>query len=70
MVEGRVVKGGGWGCNFRGSFSFILVAKLKALKCDLKSLNKEVFGNAFIKKMVFNDMGFLGIKADGGGPFP
>ena len=36
--------------NFRGSSSYILVAKLKALKGILKVWNKEVFGNVGTKK--------------------
>ena len=32
------------GYNVQGSCSYILAAKLKALKQDLKSWNKEVFG--------------------------
>lgn len=37
----------GWwiGYNFSGSYSFILAAKLKALKFDLKIWNKEVLVN-------------------------
>ncbi|RVW54198.1 Chaperone protein ClpB4, mitochondrial [Vitis vinifera] len=43
------------GYNFRGTFSLVLAAKLKALKSDLKSWNKR-FGNASIrKKLAFNE---------------
>ncbi|RVW58322.1 hypothetical protein CK203_105055 [Vitis vinifera] len=38
------------GYNVRGSFSHVLVWKLKALKHDLKAWNKEVFRNAAIRK--------------------
>ena len=42
----------GWwqGLNFRGSYSYVLAAKLKALKGILKVRNKEVFGNVGTKK--------------------
>ena len=42
----------GWWQNlkFHGSFSYILVAKLKALKGILKSWNMEVFGRVEVKK--------------------
>ena len=42
----------GWWQNlkFRGSFSYILAAKLKALKGILKSWNMEVFGRVEVKK--------------------
>ena len=48
MVEGEGfqrpsrVMDGVW-YNFRGTFSLVLAAKLKALKSDLKSWNKEVW---------------------------
>ena len=38
------------GLNFRGSSSFILAAKLKALKGILKTWNKEVFGKVEVNK--------------------
>ena len=46
MVEGfkKMLKQWWQGLNFSGSFSFILAAKLKALKDILKSWNREVFG--------------------------
>lgn len=73
MVEGegfqrpsRVMDGVGY--NFRGTFSLVLAAKLKALKSDLKSWNKR-FGNASIrKKLAFNETGFG--KEMEGGSFP
>ena len=37
--------------NFRGSSSYILAAKLKALKGILKVWNKEAFGNVGTKKV-------------------
>ena len=40
--------GWGMGYNFRGSYSFILAMKLKALKSYLKIWNKEVFRNVSI----------------------
>ena len=36
--------------KFHGSFSYILSAKLKALKGILKSWNMEVFGRVEVKK--------------------
>ena len=45
--------------NLRGSYSFILAVKLKALKSNLKSWNKKVFGNVVVRKdMTFNQVGF------------
>ena len=38
------------GLSFRGSASYTLAAKLKALKGILKTWNKEVFGNEGSKK--------------------
>ena len=38
------------GLNFRGSASFILYEKLKALKPILRCWNKEVFGKAELQK--------------------
>ena len=47
------------GFNFNGSYHFILVEKLKALKAKLKVWNKEVFDNALIReKMALNQVGF------------
>ena len=42
----------GWWQNlkFHGSFSYILAAKLKDLKCILKTWNMEVFGRVEVKK--------------------
>ena len=36
--------------QFRGSFSFTLSEKLKALKASLKTWNIEVFGNITARK--------------------
>ena len=36
--------------NFKGSFSFVLAEKLKALKGILKIWNKDVFGRVEVKK--------------------
>ncbi|RVW74357.1 hypothetical protein CK203_056821 [Vitis vinifera] len=45
--------------RFRGSRIFILTAKLKAFKMDLKSWNQEVFGSVLVKKLeAFNKIGF------------
>ena len=38
------------GDNFSGSSSFILTAKLKALKSKLKEWNKDVFGKVEARK--------------------
>ena len=38
------------GFQFRGSFSFTLSEKLKALKAYLKVWNREVFGNVNARK--------------------
>nr|CAN81036.1 hypothetical protein VITISV_011009 [Vitis vinifera] len=38
------------GFSFSGSFSFILAEKLKALKTNLKSWNKELFSNVSVRK--------------------
>ena len=38
------------GFQFRGSFSFTLSEKLKALKACLKIWNREVFGNVTARK--------------------
>lgn len=38
------------GYTFSGSFSHILACKLKALKQDLKTWNREVLGNVFSNK--------------------
>lgn len=42
-----LLKGWWMGYNFRGSFSFILTSKLKALKSDLRSWNKDVKRSCF-----------------------
>ena len=45
--------------RFRGFFSFILVEKLKILKCNLKRWNREVFDNVAIRKnLVISQVGF------------
>ena len=46
----RILKGWWQNLQFYGSFSFILSAKLKALKGILKTLNKEVFGKVETNK--------------------
>ena len=46
----EMLKGWWQGLQFHGSFSFILAAKLKALKIILKDWNIEVFGRVEIKK--------------------
>ena len=46
-----LLKGWWQGLSFRGSSSYVLAAKLKALKCILKAWNKEVFGNVGSKKV-------------------
>ena len=38
------------GFQFRGSFSFTMSEKLKALKASLKIWNREVFGNITARK--------------------
>ena len=38
------------GFNIRGSYSFILIEKLKALKANLKRWNKKVSGNVTVNK--------------------
>ena len=45
-----LLKGWWQGFNFKGSCSFILVAKLKAVKSNLKTWNKEVFGKVEVNK--------------------
>ncbi|KAL6338115.1 hypothetical protein AAG906_010684 [Vitis piasezkii] len=51
------------GYNVQGSCSYILDAKLKALKQDLKSWNKEVFGNVSSKKLeALAQLGLWGAK--------
>ena len=62
-TEGFVDRVKQWwdGYRFEGSPSFILAQKLKALKADLKKLNKEEFGDlAFRKK---NKTELLGLDA-------
>ena len=44
--------------KFYGSFSYILVVKLKALKGILKSWNKEVFGKVEVKKEALRRVSF------------
>ena len=46
----ELLKSWSQGFNFNGFFGFILAAKLKAPKNNLKTWNKEVFGNVGIKK--------------------
>ena len=47
----RIIKSMIWSYSVRGSFNYILTAKLKALKRDLKIWNKEVNGNMSTKKL-------------------
>ena len=46
----EILKGWWQNLKFHGSFSYILAAKLKALKGILKSWNMEVFGRVEVKK--------------------
>ena len=47
------------GFNIRGSYSFILIEKLKALKANLKRWNKKVFGNVTVnKELALNQVAF------------
>ena len=49
--------------NFRGSCSYILASKLKALKRDLKVWNREVIGNvSLIKNTALSRIGFWDTK--------
>ncbi|RVW15364.1 LINE-1 reverse transcriptase-like [Vitis vinifera] len=50
-----LLKGWWQSLSFNGSFSFILVEKLKALKAILKSWNKDVFGQVGVNKKVALD---------------
>ena len=43
------------GFNFSGSYSFILIEKLKALKNNLKIWNKEVFEKVGVNKRLAVD---------------
>ncbi|RVX11146.1 hypothetical protein CK203_013338 [Vitis vinifera] len=45
----------GWWFNYSGSYSFILIEKLKALKIKLKNWNKEVFGKVGVNMRVALD---------------
>ena len=38
------------GFSFRGSYTFIQAEKMKMMKFNLKSWNKEIFGNVAIRK--------------------
>ena len=53
-----------WTCyTFSGSFSHILAYKLKALKQDLKTSNREVIGNVFSnKEAAFFQIGYWDAK--------
>ena len=58
MVEGggiQLLKSWWEGFNFSGSFTFILVAKLRALKFILKKWNKEVFRQTAVGKAMALD---------------
>ncbi|KAL6329295.1 hypothetical protein AAG906_015504 [Vitis piasezkii] len=52
ILEGSVER---WwqGFNFKGSCGFILVAKLKVVKSNLKTRNKEVFGKVEVRSMKY-----------------
>ena len=51
------------GLNFKGSSSFIMVAKLKALKSILKTWNKEVFGKVEVNNsLALQQVNFLDIQ--------
>ncbi|RVX14296.1 Transposon TX1 uncharacterized 149 kDa protein [Vitis vinifera] len=50
-----LLKGWWQSLRFNGSFSFILVEKLKALKAILKSWNKDVFGKVGVNKKLALD---------------
>ena len=54
--------------NFQGTPSFILAKKLRALKGDIITWNKTVFGNvgALIKERV-DELKALEVTAEGGG---
>ncbi|KAL6331800.1 hypothetical protein AAG906_020143 [Vitis piasezkii] len=53
------------GDNFSGSSSFILAAKLKALKSKLKEWNKDVFGRVEARKdLALNQGALLGCSGD------
>ena len=51
----ELLKGWWQGFNYSGSYSFILIEKLKALKIKLKNWNKEVFGKVGVNKRVALD---------------
>ena len=54
-----LLKGWWQSLRFNGSFSFILVEKLKALKAILKYWNKDVFGKVGVnKKLALDKVGF------------
>ena len=47
------------GFNIRGSYSFILIEKLKALKANLKRWTKKVSGNVTVnKELALNQVAF------------
>lgn len=50
-------------CNIRGLYGHILGIKLKALKQDLKSWSREVFGNVITNKVApLNHISFWDAK--------
>lgn len=51
------------GFHFKGTFSFILVEKLKALKATLKRWNKEISSNVTTRKeLALSQVVFLGFQ--------
>ena len=67
QAEGFVDRVQQWwvGYNFKGSPSFILAQKLKALKADLKKWNREVFGDwAFRKKNLLTELMGLDVREE------
>ena len=51
----ELLKGWWQGFNYSGSYSFILIEKLKALKIKLKDWNSEVFGKVGANKRLALD---------------
>lgn len=55
----ELLKGWWQGFNFSRSYSFILAEKLKALKTNLKTWNKDVFGKVGVnKRLALNKVAF------------
>ena len=55
----ELLKGWWQDFNFSGSYNFILIEKLKALKNNLKIWNKEVFSKVEVNKMLALDRVFF-----------